>query len=319
MLSKDNDPQVYHQVDKIPFAPDSAHSLISYDAFSVIDNVKVRPGHFADQRFADRSFVRKLYIRVQKEDVEKVQEEAKILKKAQHDHVLELIMTYIYESQQGTSFAMIMDRADENLECYLYHNSSKEPLAVEQIPQWFGCLLSAISFIHGKDIQHRGIKPASILIKKKKVIFGGFGRSTYGKTVSTTVPGQPRARISEYCAPEVEEGSSGGTSADIFSLGAVFLEMLIAHSYPEERQQLTDLTTGDGHSYAKNIHEVRDLMDTLERGSQHVDWRSQIFSFCRGMLDHEQDQRPLAEKLFSEWRPLPMEKSLSHCTCAGGG
>jgi serine/threonine protein kinase len=318
MLSKDNDPQVYDKVNDIPFEPDSAHPFISYGAFSVVDKVKVRSGHFADQSFADRSFVRKLFIRVQKDDVEKVQEEAKILKEAQHDHVVKLVMTYIYESQQGMSFAMIMDRADENLECYLQNDSSKEPLGLEQIPQWFGCLLSTISFIHGKDIQHRDIKPASILIKNKKIILGGFGVSTHGKTFSTTVPGQPRERTPAYCAPEVEAGSNRGTSADMFSLGAVFLEMLIAHSYPKERQRLEALTTGDGKSYANNIGKVREMMENLEKGPQQVDWHSEILSFCRGMLDQNRDQRPSAKDLLSKWRTrIPLGRSLSNCTCAG--
>ena len=39
-----------------------------------------------------------------------------------------------------------------------------------------------------------------------------------------------------YRALEVEEGSIPGQPADIFSLGAVFLEMLIAYTFPKRRR-----------------------------------------------------------------------------------
>ena len=317
---QDKDPQHYDDVKEIPFELDDIHPLISYGAFGVVDKVKVRAGCFEDRSLEDRSLVRKLFIKVQKEDVETVQGEAKILKKAQHYHVVELIMTYIYESPHGISFAMITDSADVNLERYLHNDSSEKPPRLEHIPQWFGCLLSAISFIHGIDIRHRDIKPASILIKKKKVMLGGFDIATVGETVSTTVTSRPSATTPTYCAPEVEEGGTSGKSADIFSLGAVFLEMLIAHSYPKEFQRLKALTTGENRSYANNISEVQGLMENPEKGPQHVDWHSEILGFCRRMLDPDRGKRPTAEEMYSKWPKLAsLEKSVTPCGCVGGG
>ncbi|KFY67402.1 hypothetical protein V496_01593 [Pseudogymnoascus sp. VKM F-4515 (FW-2607)] len=73
----------------------------------------------------------------------------------------------------------------------------------------------------------------------------------------TTIPAFARERTEDYCAPEVEDGSTRGRSADIFSLGAVFLEMLIAHSYYPERQSLDDKLTSNGHrSYAKSVDQI---------------------------------------------------------------
>lgn len=57
----------------------------------------------------------------------------------------------------------------------------------------------------------------------------------------TTIPASPRASIEGCCAPEVEAGSTRGRSADIFALGAVFLEMLIAYSFPHKRQDLEEV------------------------------------------------------------------------------
>jgi ankyrin repeat protein len=241
--------------------------------------------------------------------------EAKILALAQHKHVIKLFMTYILEPEDGDPwFGIIMDSADENLDRYL--NGTKNSIAMEHIPGWFGCLLTAVDYIHGRGIRHRDIKPANILVKGSKVLLADFGISKMGlgKTMSTSVPGRPRARTTQYCAPEVEEGSTRGRSADIFSLGAVFLEMLIASSCPEQRSELARvLQSKHPPSYAAAIDDVHRWMEDL--GQKLKDkWQLIILGSCREMLSAERDMRPLSQTIVSEFRFLP---SLGHCECVG--
>lgn len=75
------------------------------------------------------------------------------------------------------------------------------------------------------------------------ILLADFGLSKMGlsKTMLTTNMQRNAARILEYCAPEVDRGSTCGRSADIFSLGAMFLEMLLAQHYPSWLKELRDV------------------------------------------------------------------------------
>jgi len=85
-------------------------------------------------------------------------------------------------------------------------------------------LINGVAYAHEAGIRHRDIKPHNILVKSENVLLTDFGISMMdlGTTVPTTIVNRPRARTTEYCAPEVESGHTRGRSADIFSLGAVF-------------------------------------------------------------------------------------------------
>lgn len=49
------------------------------------------------------------------------------------------------------------------------------------------------------------------------------------------------SRTREYCAPEIDRGSTRGRSADIFSLGAVVLKVLMALHFPDQIQSLNSV------------------------------------------------------------------------------
>ena len=82
-----------------------------------------------------------------------------------------------------------------------------------------------------------------MLIKGEKILLADFGISQMGlgKTIPTTYEYRNASRLREYCAPEVDKGSTRGRSVDIFSLGAVFLEMLIAENYSNRFEELNKI------------------------------------------------------------------------------
>ena len=76
----------------------------------------------------------------------------------------------------------------------------------------------------------------------------------------TTYQDRKLARTREYCAPEVDRGSTHSRSADIFSLRAVFLKMLVALNDPKYLAELTLVLKGPSESttsysnYVNNVH-----------------------------------------------------------------
>ncbi|KAK4116084.1 kinase-like protein, partial [Canariomyces notabilis] len=257
--------------------------------------------------------------------------EVQILRHAQQcHHVVKLIEAYAVGGNNPCLVA-VMERAEHDLETFL-SAATLEQHHLDRIRQWFTCLASVVDDIHDRGIRHRDIKPANILIKNGEVLLSDFGISQMGivKTLSTTMPEFARARSVPYCAPEVEDGSSRGRSADIFSLGAVFLEMLVAHSYSGRRAELRkDLRVpglGDGaYSYAFRLDNVHGWIRKLETnatgatdqtGGNLPEWRLSIIHLCHEMLQEDRDKRPQASQIVHRLRNMPSTGLACRCTSA---
>lgn len=309
----DNDsfwPRAYSKDSEIPFTPDGNSPLIDTN----VEKVKGTLGRFNGLRC-----VRKTIIDHQAEvgpsqlaKKRKLAQEAKILHFAKHHHVVELVHTYFVEEKADRIiFSVVMERADANLDDFLRPGSQ---LSL----QWFGCLINVICHIHGSGIRHRDIKPSNILLKGNKVLLADFGLSLMGlgKTIPTTYQNRRPPRTKEYCAPEVENGSTRGRSADIFSLGAVFLEMLLSQAQPASMKKLQVILKSsseeEGSSYAKHIDEVHKwMMESLHL----TGWQNDIVSLCQRMLDPDRAKRPKAGNISSELSKLLVSDKPVHCTC----
>ncbi|KAL7926017.1 hypothetical protein ACQKWADRAFT_171945 [Trichoderma austrokoningii] len=247
--------------------------------------------------------------------------EVRILRHAKHHHVIGIIDAFeLNQENERPQLAIVMPLTQGNINDYLTSNNKKH---LERLRQWFHCLASVVDYIHGIGIRHRDIKPTNILVSEGKVFLADFGISSMGfvQTLSTTMPAIARSRTSSHCAPEVENGSSRGRSADIFSLGAVFLQMLVTHSYRDEMGKLADLTNDSGSpSFAKTVAQLQQWMGEFEQTMPHDadDWHHKVLALCRKMLHEDRDYRPQAFQVLQE---LSSSKALwdpasSRCGCA---
>jgi serine/threonine protein kinase len=195
--------------------------------------------------------------------------EVSILKAAQGDHVVKYYADYL---GPGKLMALVMERATSSLARYLKPRHSIDNIE----PRWFMCLARVVDRIHGIGIRHRDIKPDNILLREgKDVILADFGISsmTLGPTMPTTIPNHARGRTVAYCAPEVRVGSTRGRAGDIFSLGAVFLEMFVHRFFPSLRVSLrnTLVYRPEGSesesiiSFSRKLEAVRKFAKTLKQ------------------------------------------------------
>jgi serine/threonine protein kinase len=166
--------------------------------------------------------------------------EVEHLKRMRHAHIIQLVGSYV----QGREFSILMyPVADyslavfmqlgikilaQGLDCMKY----QEYKIVVSLARFFRCISSALRYIHAETTKHLDIKPANIVVKcHPRYIFGfnvyvtDFGISRHFPLLENSQTDSTITKTPKYCAPEVAEEDSRGRSADIFSLGCVFLEI----------------------------------------------------------------------------------------------
>ena len=163
-------------------------------------------------------------------------QEVSHLQKLRHFHIVQLVGTYL----QGRSFSILMyPAADTHLGRFLEDTQDMDLRTSMRrrsfLTSTLGCLTSAVAFIHKHTTKHMDIKPQNILVREEsssgpwsiwRVYVADFGYSRSFASEDHSQTDGPTPLTPRYCAPEVCNYERRGRSADIFSLGCVFLEIL---------------------------------------------------------------------------------------------
>jgi serine/threonine protein kinase len=195
------------------------------------------------------------------------------LQNLRHAHIVQLVGSYL----QGRNFAILMyPVADCHLGTFMEDTSdlddgdeTYEPRKVF-LAKSIGCLTSAMAYVHSQTTKHMDIKPQNILVKRNdfalfpwRVYLADFGLSRTFPSDEQSQTDGPTSRTPRYCAPEVFHYEQRGRSADIFSLGCVFSEILTTYAglHPHE---FSDYRRGVGNdeSFHANLPRVADWIDT---------------------------------------------------------
>ncbi|OSS46025.1 hypothetical protein B5807_08301 [Epicoccum nigrum] len=297
-----------------PLIPLVAGKVLGYSTTAVVQSVRCQRIQLARKTLqCNRKFTKEMAIT----EVEHPQ-------RAQHRHVVRVVGTYTLRKSLAI---LLYPAAKWNLDEFLDELSDQGPPSnrfAHVLQTFFGCLTNAILFIHNCSIKHMDIKPKNILIHvvrgRYQVSIADFGIARAYASAEESNTDSPTSFTPIYAAPEVVEQSLRGFPADIFSLGCVFLEILVVLSSTHRLNHRVALSeVRHGKSYEANLEFIRSWFDahTSEfvdavrgRGRESKVQIEKLVTTFRLMLDCNPDSRPPAWSL---------RESFDHFSCGSCG
>ncbi len=236
--------------------------------------------------------------------------ELDVLKRLRHRHVVEYVGSYTAAQHLGIIMAPV---ADGNLAWFM--DSISGATAGETtttttptekralLRTFFGCLASALSYLHASQIRHKDVKPQNVLVMTATgaagVLLTDFGLSLDWADLSrSTTKGAPAALTPRYAAPEVADHEPRGASSDVWSLGCVFLEMVtvLKGETLEGMRAFYERCGSESLIYLANEVANREWIKVLEgKGGTRVD--SVPLGWVGRMLERERKDRVSAAEL----------------------
>jgi TolA-binding protein len=277
----------FKQGESVPF---EAKAVLGQGGFGQVDRVM---STISFKEYARKRVLRSSAFRGRrKEDVKQFITEIEILKRLKHKHVVEYVGSYT----DPKFLAVIMSPiAQMDLHGYLARTNSSN---YNELRTFFGCLATALEFLHTQNVRHKDIKPQNILVDGGNVLYTDFGLSFDSTDANgSTTTGMVNGRTPRYCAPEVALEEPRNTMSDIWSLGVVFLEMVVVLKGKTTQDLDTFLEQhGSRQRFIRtNLAALPDLIVLLERIGELSD--NLIFSWIQGMLSEGQHSRPTASLL----------------------
>ncbi|EJT72245.1 serine/threonine protein kinase [Gaeumannomyces tritici R3-111a-1] len=222
------------------------------------------------------------------------QKELKTLKTLSHRHVVQLVGSYTHPTHLGLIMSPV---ADYDLLGYLLTDQVSSDDRKRTLRGFFGCLVTALAYIHSKKVRHKDIKPSNILVKDGQILLADFGTSRICLDGHLTTNGNCREGTPRYWAPEVMDGADRNTASDIWSLGCVFLEMatiLLGHTHDDMLRFFERRGTEDPHRICLNPLATELWIEKLRAvaGFDHA-----VLGWISMMLRPKSDERPTAAQL----------------------
>ncbi|CAI7653857.1 unnamed protein product [Penicillium bialowiezense] len=203
--------------DLIPF---ESKGVIGSGGFGQVDRVL---SHISFREYARKQVSRKLAFSGRGiEALRGMIGEIEAMKKLKHHHIVEFVGSYT-----DPKFLSVIMKPVAEQDLYRYLRKAGSAKHAE-MRTFFGCLATGLQFLHNRQIRHKDIKPGNILVHEGRVLFTDFGLSLdFEDATGSTTVGMVNFTTPRYSAPEVVLWEPRNTSSDIWSLGVIFLEMMV--------------------------------------------------------------------------------------------
>ncbi|EKG22289.1 hypothetical protein MPH_00356 [Macrophomina phaseolina MS6] len=264
--------------------------ILGHGYYGIVDRAR---GKLSKIEYA-RKRVRKAQSAVQRARVEAFEVELETLKRLRHHHLVQYVGSYT--DPKWVAF-MMLPIADCDLKEWMTSKTSKP--SVQNVREAFGCLASAVSYLHQESVPHKDIKPDNILVHNGRVLLTDFGSSLDWKDMdSSTTAGTPEGFTRRYAAPEVLRDDKRNSSSDIFSLGCVFLE-LATYLFGHDVDELNQHCLSHGQKimiFADNRGAIESWIEKI-RLPEAPKADSKILDLIFTMMDPEKEYRPTASEI----------------------
>ena len=295
----------YKQGESPPF---ETKGVLGRGGFGQVDKVL---SLISFKEYAKKQVPRALAFRGQrKEHMKLFIAEIEILKRLKHRHIVELVGSYTDSRYMALIISPV---AEMDLGAYLTRATMSN---YPELRTFFGCLAAALEYLHEQSIRHKDIKPSNILVNRGNILFADFGLSfdftdADGSTTMSMVNGMtPR-----YCAPEVFQHEPRNTTSDVWSLGVVFMEMVVVLK-GKTVQDMDEFFRQPGSQQAfirTNLNALPEFATELEGIGNSLDNRA--IGWAREMLSAEQRLRPTASSLVASIVSANQEEEGSMIFC----
>ena len=184
-----------------------------------------------------------------KQEIKDTYKEVNLLKKLDHPNIIKFV-----EVNSSKRYLEIITEYAEKGDLYnqiCIQIKKKIPFPEKKIIDWLIQICQALKYIHSKHIIHRDIKPQNIFLSNNGCIkLGDFGVS---KTLNNTLEkAKTFVGTVYYLPPEIIEEKNYSYTADIWSLGITFYQ-LMTFKMPYDGDSLPAIIKkiSNGSGYAK--------------------------------------------------------------------
>ena len=223
---------------------------------------------------------------VDKNARDEARREAELLRKHSHPNVCRLIASFASDEQKR--FYLVLEHCDggDLSQAISKRRSERRPYPEHEAASIFVMITLALRHVHARRIVHRDVKAANVFLTKKGVAkLGDFGvsRQLDVSGGGATQLASTRIGTPYYLAPEIFEGKPYGRSADVWSLGVLFYEILVLRM-PFEANSLAALCVKITQSRAPNV----------------IGYSADCAELVASLLHKDAEKRPLTDALVKD-------------------
>ena len=239
------------------------HSGIVFRAWETFSELEVAIKFLKPEHLLDR------------DSIQRFRRESKLLAQISHPNVVKLYS----QGRYGPTFFIALQLLDGNdLESVLRHEG---PLTLSRAMQYGTQILAGVACLHENGITHRDLKPANMGFTSGRLVIGDFGLARNEEVTRITATGTVMGTLA-YMAPEQVRGEPATFASDIYSLGAIFYQLLTS-KVPHEAPSTSELM----HRIQNDP--VRELI------SVRRDVPIEVSKIVASMLSKSSEDRPTAD------------------------